>query len=148
MSEVASGITSAVAKPVSAVLSPVFGDKVGGFVGNVASGNALFGPLGGALAPLSARDQEKELARQRAEAEANEAQRKAFNDQVFSLAESFSGRVAQNPDFNFEALTLAGSDPREARLAELINVFKTRGASVQQQEFQPGNSQTRLSLVG
>lgn len=121
----------------------------GGLVGGLA-GSAL-GPVGslagGAVGFSRGREAGQQVEDARAQAERDEAARQQFNQEIFELAESFQGRVAQTPSFELDQLRFQGQDPREQRLQELVNVFTNRQQEVRQRLFEPGVSQTRLSLV-
>lgn len=122
------------------------GGITGGLVGNLVGG--LPGAAVGGIAGFTkAREAGQQIQDARAEAERAESARQAFNEEIFQLAESFQGNVAQAPGFNFDQLQFAGGDPRQQRLEQLVNIFTNRQQEVRQRLFQPGVSQTRLSLV-
>lgn len=155
-----SSAAAAVARPIEAVTRPVTNVIEGGLEAIGVSdpstrggiSGALSGTLGNPFAPistLSGIQRGNEIERQRDLAlAAQENQRLAFNQNVFSLAQGLRGQIADNTDFDFEQLNFAGSDPREQELQSLINVFQQRRQEVLQSQFQPGSSQTRLSLLG
>lgn len=97
---------------------------------------------------LDARRARKKLEAERAQAEAaSERERSAFNENIFRLATDLQGNVAQNPQFDFDSLRFIGDDARQGQLQNLVNIFQRRSNEVLSQRFEPGASQTRLSLV-
>jgi len=135
-------------------------EKVGGFLGDIGisdestkgsiTGGLLGSQLPGGLIPGAAlgkiQGEKVEQARDEAAA-ADEAARVRFNEDIFRLAESLQGKIASRPEFDFESLEFIGSDPREERLKRLVQSFTTRSDEVFSSRFEPGISQTRLSLV-
>lgn len=147
MSSVASGVTQTVAKPFQSLgisdLSTSSG--IGGAL--LGAATAATNPAVALAGGLTGRESGQRIEDARAQADADEASRQQFNDEIFALAESLQGRVAQQPFSDFERLNFSGEDPRQQRLQNLINIFANRSQEVIQRQFEPGISQTRLSLV-
>lgn len=115
--------------------------SISGFIGGGAGGGFL-----GASEGRKRVDRERGIARQ---AESEEADRKRSNDEIFSLAQSLSGGIAGlDPDFDFESFVFKGSEGRSGQLGQLVNLFQRRQTEIEQRRLEPGNSQTRLSLLG
>jgi len=65
---------------------------------------------------------------------------------ILNLTGSAAG-LEELPDLDKVFSLTGASDERQERLKELRGVFETRFKEVQQLRFQPGSSQTRLSLL-
>lgn len=113
-------------------------------LGGALAGGGVFGSTG---AFFRGQKEGEIIEEERRQAERDEDKRQLFNEDIFNLAQSFGGRVAQTPSFDFENLAFQGDDPRGADLNRLINIFSRRSSEVLNQRVAPGLSQTRLSLV-
>jgi len=149
MSSGGGNVLERVTRPVGGLLEDIGvsdestrGLLTGGITGGLANPSLA---IPGALAGQQT-GQRIEEARAQAEQE-QESGRQQFNEEIFSLAESLQGKIAAQPEFDFESLEFIGSDPREDRLRRLVQAFTQRSDEVFTQRFEPGISQTRLSLV-
>ena len=119
-------------------LSEGTSNALGGFTGGGYLGAARI--LGDAKAQKEAR----------AIADSNEGLRQNFNNQVLGLGQAVGGSLASDPFTNFdEKLKFQGDATEEQKsgLEALLKVFKARQGEVQQSNFTPALSQTRLSMV-
>jgi len=159
MSSSAGKIVSAAINPIAAIsgslgrglgrAAGVSDPSTAGLLGGAALGGALTSNPTGALIGASIGREQGETIEQQRDAANDENQRQQFNEEVFRLAESLQGRLtgSETSDFDFDSLSFIGSDPRTERLRKLVQAFSTRRNEIQQQTFEPGSSQTRLSLV-
>lgn len=149
MSSGASSLVRTVSRPVDSLLQNIgVGDES---TRGLLSGGLTGGLLGGVTGAFGGggigQQVGQALEDQRKFADSSEAARQQFNDDVFRLAQNFEGRIAQNEDVDFGQFNFQGADDRTAQLDKLTALFKARQQEVIQQRFQPGVSQTRLSLI-
>ena len=157
MSSSAAKIGATIANPIGAITGSILNrtgatQRVGSALGisDPSTAGLLSGAITGSLpGAILGQEQGQQIENQRDQAEADESNRRQFNDDIFRLAESLQGRLAgsETSDFDFDSLSFAGADPRTDRLRRLVQAFSVRRGEIQQQTFEPGSSQTRLSLA-
>jgi len=154
MSSEGGGIGSKILTPSTSLIDKVTGNlgsisdrSTRGLVGGSLAG-AVLGPVGVATGALKGKRSGEIIEEERAATErAEEESRQQFNTDIFQIAQRLQGRIADNPDFDFESLRFIGDDPRQEQLKRLVQSFTARADEVSAARFEPGLSQTRLSLV-